>query len=634
MTILEFLTLVPEEVSNTDIIGGKKAQISQEIKESIPLVLSTLSSFLITTENIDPASQQKALGCLQSWIQYGIDLEEVYPLIRQAMIFLGNESLFQSATDVVLEAIQQVAYTKYTTFRNDLLECFSSGWMKMMVNNCIAEEDDETAISLAKLFTGFGEAFTDFIASQLAAPNIGDLMNMIMQLTGFPGHFPADQEVTEIPLNFWYMLQETLFDDGIIPIRQEIAIVTDADDDVALDRANNPEKAMWNRQCGEVAMVIYRELVTIIKQKATFPEDSIWRSWPKGNSETTAFMQRVNKFNHSQDLEATLFCLKSVCEEIPAEEDTYIRQFFGPKVLERLPTSGDFRLQSTVLLLTGSLAEWLKIHPEFLPAVMNYIVPCLSIPRLSLSAATAFSDICDTCRESLTDALDSLMHSNTMQKVVESVADVIQVLSPEQAIAPLMALAGDILQGVGKALSVAKEAPAEAREVILSQLQYLSACCRGIQSPNDDYQSISARNSSYDTFANGQLTAMYAKVDGFHQFTSAIYASVQEIAATWQNDEEIMKALSHFIESGIRSTSPLLTLRFDDLVTLVITSYQHTGFGCWLHTATLCMTVYGGHEPNYPRLRDLLGSMTEKTLGFIGTVEGKIWQLKVERVAS
>ncbi|KAI9488680.1 armadillo-type protein [Zychaea mexicana] len=588
MTILEFLTLVPEEVANTEIIGGKRAQITQELKESIPLVISTLSSFLISiTENSGESTlHQKALGCLQSWIQYGVDFQEVYPLVRQSMMLLGNDDLFQSATDVLLEAMQQPSYTRYNTLRNDLLDCFSSDGMKLKLTDCISEEDDETAISLAKLLTGFGETFTDFIASQFASPKISVLLEMIMQLTDFPGHFPADQEVSEVPLNFWYMLQETLFDDGIIPIRQQ--------------------QAIWNRQCGEEAMIVYRELVSVIKRKAAFPEDSVWRSWPKG-----------------KDLEATMFCLKSICEEVPADEDTYIRQFFGPKVLERLPTSEDFRLQNTVLLLTGALAEWLKIHPEFLPPVMNYIVPCLSVQRLSMSAATAFSDICDTCRESLTDALDSLMHANIMQKVVESVADVIQVLPPDRAIAPLMALAGDILQGVGKALTVAKEAPAEAREVILAQLQYLSACCRGIQSPNDDYQSLSARNSNYDNFANGQLAAMYAKVDGFHQFTSAIYDSVQHIAATWRDDEEIMKTLSHYIEAGIRSISPLLTLAFDDLAVLTVTNYQSTGFACWLHTATLIMTVYGGHETNYPRLRDLLGSLTEKTLGFIGTVEGK-----------
>ncbi|KAI9244489.1 armadillo-type protein [Phascolomyces articulosus] len=626
MTILEFLTLVPEEVSNTEIIGGKRAQVLQELKDGIPLVLSTLSSFLITTSSdtdVDVIVQQKALGCLQSWIQYGVDFEEVYLLIRQSMLFLGNEQLFRNAADVLLETMQQSSYAKYNTLRNDLLECFSSDEMRLKLTNCIAEEDDEVGILLAKLLTGFGETFTEYISDHLAAPSMIALLNMIMQLTDFPGYFPTDQEVSEIPLNFWYVLQETLFDDGIIPIRQQVSIVTDADDDVVVDRATtHSEHIAWIRQCGETAMAVYRELVSVMKRKAAFPEDSIWQSWPKGAPILAPGLIYKISILFFQDLEATMFCLKSICEEIPPDENTYIREFFGPKVLGRLPTNGDFRLQNTTLLLMGSLAEWLKLHPEFLPPVMNYIVPCLSVPRLSMSAASAFSDICDTCRESLTDELESLMHSNIMQKVVESVADVIQVLSPERAIAPLMALAGDILQGVGKALNAIEDASIDSREIILAQLQYLSACCRGIQSPNDDYQSLSARNSNYDNFANGQLETLYAKVDGFQQFTSAIYSSVQQIATAWRDDEEIMKALTHFIEAGVRAINPLLTLSFDDLIGLIITSYQATGFGCWLHTATLIITVYGGHEANYSRLCNLLGSLTERTLGFIGSIEG------------
>ncbi|KAG2223171.1 hypothetical protein INT45_011517 [Circinella minor] len=677
MAVLEFLTLVPEEVSNTEIIGGKRAQISQELKNSIPLVLSTLSSFLSTSDHIDITVQQKALNCLQSWIQYGVDFEDVYPLVRHTMMFLGNEELFQYAAEVILETMQQSSYGRYNTLRDDLLDCFSSDGMKLKLTTCITEEDDETGISLAKLLTGFGETYTEFISSQLAASNINTLLNMLMQLTDFPGNFPADQEVSEIPLNFWYMLQETLFDDGIVPIRHEqVAIVTDVDDDVAvLDHSETiPQQIAWKQQCGETAMAVYRELVTVIKRKAAFPEDSVWRSWPKDIKEkfrrcrrdlgdtminpyyilrdellnillvhTTNLLDQLNNPPSSllQDLEATMFCLKSICEEIPADENTYIREFFGPKVLGRLPTTtnDDFRLQNTILLLTGSLAEWLKVHPEFLAPIMNYIVPCLSISRLAMSAASAFSDICDICRESLTGELDSLMHvygamansmieSNIMQKVVESVADVIQVLPPERAIAPLMALAGDILHGAGKALNSStitedsnNNDEEAARQVILAQLHNLSACCRGIQSPSDDYQSLSARNSNYDSFANGELITLYSKVDGFHQFTTAIYTSVQQIVTGWRHDEDIMKALTHFIEAGIRSINPLLTLAFDDVIALTVTSYQQTGFACWLHTATLIITVYGGYKPNYHQLRDLLGSLTEKTLDFIGSVD-------------
>jgi hypothetical protein len=167
-------------------------------------------------------------------------------------------------------------------------------------------------------------------------------------------------------------------------------------------------------------------------------------------------------------LEAVLFCLKSVSEEINTTENQYVCRFFGPEVLGRLPADGDSRLKSTVLRVMGSvfirkrkkteelnhvvlgaLSEWLHSHPEYLNSTMNYIVPCLSDAALAPAASSAFSDICDNCRQELVGELDTLMNvytamskshirTNIMQKVVESVADVIQVLPPENVMAPLM----------------------------------------------------------------------------------------------------------------------------------------------------------------------------------------------------
>ncbi|KAG0181559.1 hypothetical protein DFQ29_007920 [Apophysomyces sp. BC1021] len=614
LTILEFFTLVPEEMSNAEILGGRKYDSGRD----------------------------------------------VYPLLRQTMVFTSHEDLFEPATEVLLEAMQQSSWAKYMTLRDDLLSCFTNEWMR--------KEDGETGRSLAKLFSTFGETFTDFLALQLANPNVSLLLDMIMQLTAFPGHFPADQEVSDIPLNFWYVLQETLFDHGIVPVRQGPSDVRDGDDDVSLENDSTVDQKIWIRRCGEAAVMVYRQLVTTLIQKAAFPEVSVWDSWNRGElfivsvcfriyrrdlgdtminpyyvlrDQMTAILlqQAVAVLNQwdsthlpSQRLEATLFCLKSISEEIPADADAHITQFFGSDVLARLPQNNDFRLKNTTLLLMGSLAEWLKKHPEFLPSVMNFIVPCLSSPKLAPAAASAFADICDTCRGSLIDELDSLMHvygamaacqipANIMQKVVESVADVIQVLPPERAITPLMTLTGDIIQVITKALNAVKNEPETARLAILTQLQYLSACCRGIQSPNDDYQSLSARNSAYDAYANGQLAAMFANIDGFAQITAAIRESTQQIAVVWGGDEQVMKALAHFLESGIRSTSPLLALAFQDLVTLVEANYTRAPFSCWLDTTTFMMTVYGGKEENAARLRDLLGLLTEKTLGFINGTE-------------
>lgn len=177
------------------------------------------------------------------------------------MSLLGDEVLFESAVEVLLESMQQPSWAKYQTYRNELLACFTSHDMKEKFTASITEQDEETAKLLAKIFTSFGETYTDYIVTQLTNPQIHLLMSMIIQLTGFEGYFPIDQEVSEIPLNFWYVLQETLFDESVLPAKQ-------GDEDST---------------GGQTALAMYREIVKILIKNARYPEEDVWNSWSKGS---------------------------------------------------------------------------------------------------------------------------------------------------------------------------------------------------------------------------------------------------------------------------------------------------------------------------------------------------------------
>jgi hypothetical protein len=237
------------------------------LKENIPLVLSTLSTLLFSAESTS-VIHQKSLRCLQSWIQYGFNLEDGYPILQKVMSLLGDPVLFEPAVEVLLESMQQSAWSRYQTYRDELLACFTSDGMKAKFEASIAEEDEETARLLAKLFTTFGEAYTDYIVKQLARPDVNWLMNMIIQLTGFEGYVPVDQEVSEIPLNFWYIMQETLFDEDVLPVRHT--------------ENTSDANALWIVTCGQTAMAMYRELVKILIKNAGYPDEGTWTSWNKG----------------------------------------------------------------------------------------------------------------------------------------------------------------------------------------------------------------------------------------------------------------------------------------------------------------------------------------------------------------
>lgn len=90
-------------------------------------------------------------------------------------------------------------------------------------------------------------------------------------------------------------------------------------------------------------------------------------------------------------------------------------------------------------------------------------------------------------------------------------------------------------------LSVAPADQAAAAQNVQAQLQYLTACCRGLQSPNDDYQSLMARNAAYDMFASGSINVLYESVPGASELSRTINDTITQIVYMYSKDPETTK---------------------------------------------------------------------------------------------
>lgn len=53
------------------------------------------------------------------------------------MELLASDDLFEAAADVLLEGMQQGSWTRYNSFRDGLLSCFTSDGMKNKFDICI-----------------------------------------------------------------------------------------------------------------------------------------------------------------------------------------------------------------------------------------------------------------------------------------------------------------------------------------------------------------------------------------------------------------------------------------------------------------------------------------------------------------
>ncbi|CAG8484811.1 9963_t:CDS:10, partial [Acaulospora colombiana] len=625
LPVLEFLTVVPEEVLRADLVGERKAKVNQELIDATPRVLSTLKSLLSSHQahqERDVQIKQKSLKCLQSWILYGVPFESLYPLIDDVINLFPIESTNDQATEVLVEFLSQPRITSYqNTVCGKMLDCLTSEWAKTQIMTAVNDSNEAPARNLCRLLTTFGDSFSDYIAIHFLRQDVMVYLEMML---------------IEMPLQFWYLLHESLVDSDVIP-------VNGGDDS---DGASSSITLQEAQKIRETSIVVFRRLSEILRSKVQYPPDDEWSEWLKDVKERFKIYRRdvgdtlMNSYyilrnqmlaflvdlaamqlnapgrdpSLWQDLESTLFCLNSIAEAVDYKENVFLPRLFGPDVFEKLPTQGNYRLRNTALSLIGSYAEWLKNHPRQILFALNYIVPALGDSETAFTASLSFKEVCDICRDSLVNDIDGLMHIYVVvgphiqprekQKVIESIADVIQKLPPEKMIAPLSVITDQIIQTLrevimlGKQVLVAVKSPSE---TVITHLEYLTCCCRGIQPPDDEV--ITLDENERDS-QNGEISISQSRLSGALSDISNI------VAETWDQDDEVIE----FINTGVRTTANLLSIPFEVIISIVQISYLRSPHSCLLDTAAQVVTVFGSNNRYSNDLRNMLGEITTITI--------------------
>ena len=89
----------------------------------------------------------------------------------------------------------------------------------------------------------------------MATPRSVALLKHLLLFTGYPGHFPVDEEVSELTLTSWGMLQEEMAEEGLINVEGPAA---GAGREVLIAAADH------------------------IRRKVQWPHMQELKSWPKG----------------------------------------------------------------------------------------------------------------------------------------------------------------------------------------------------------------------------------------------------------------------------------------------------------------------------------------------------------------
>ncbi|KAF9106342.1 hypothetical protein BGX29_009759 [Mortierella sp. GBA35] len=674
MALLEFLTIVPEELGRVEIEPTKKVQLLNEVTNGLPVIISFIQEILVGSTSV--SSKPKALVCLRSWVQYGIPFDVIQPILGLALNSLLDDSTFDAAAEVWSEIMSSKSAARHQdTICEGLMPCFASEWARAKHLESVQAESEDISRSLCQLLSTFGDNFSDWIAAKFIRPDIQIYLEMMMGFAGFPGYYAEDETTSDMTLNFWYMLQESLSELSAEDLEEDGGRESlDEDRQIILSTISSASSITGldkpSLQAIRTASIhVYIRLTEVLRKKLEFPIQRDWLSWTRDiRQEFSGHRQEIadtliNSYHvlHEQilsllidtcalqldgiqnasvsgtnllenaqlelelvRLEATLYCLKALSEVVPHTESVQMPRFFSDQIFGRLPTNVVCRARETALTLIGSYADWFKVHPQFLLPALNFVIPALEVPQLAPYAAKALKNICDTCRESLVEAIDAFMtvfanvekaiDPSIKGSVVYSIATVIQTLPVERSIGPFVGLLGDIFTRSNECLETRKQrleggnsetavtqvttATGETEleplsALMLVQLEFLLSCCKGLQSPaEDEIRTGDERIQLYQRIADDRARIL-ASGGMAVELARSMEQVIQGVVMMWPHEAEIIEKVCQIVKTMMTATqlSPLY-LPFPVLIRVIESGFRQHAYPCWLDAAAKIVSVY------------------------------------------
>ncbi|KAI9204779.1 armadillo-type protein [Polychytrium aggregatum] len=317
LSLLEFLTVLPEEMQNAHMIPTRKSVFENELSSSTGVVLATLQRILSLpiAEGISQPIlmlKQSALGCLRNWISHIIFAQSatsVNVILDLVIPHLSFPGTFERSADALVELISfrtMAAYEK--TICNFMMGILTKGWLRNELERAIRETDEHTAKVICNILVELGLNFTPYFVKNFLRDDVQVFYEMILACTNFEGYYAGDQELSALTLEFWAIFCETLLDPRII---QRPGVEEDGLEDLITDpvtgepvlSATNLHPSDADRvfakhtpvrspagatesesmRIFEAAKVLLVRAVVAWMSKITFPEDETWNEW---NSDT------------------------------------------------------------------------------------------------------------------------------------------------------------------------------------------------------------------------------------------------------------------------------------------------------------------------------------------------------------
>ncbi|XP_064476844.1 importin-13-like isoform X2 [Ornithodoros turicata] len=392
--LLELLTVIPEEHLKLQSTEQDSCKASRAGLDSASNVVF---SFLESRSDMG----HQTLRCYSSWVQLSLDPESHLSLLPRLMQAVTDPELCCAASEALTDVVRHPDAPQFPDFMLQMVDNLAE--LKEFLNKMAAAKEMELCKAVYRILIALGQSHPDLLVDTLLTKpqhkdNVLTIINLVLQCSGTPGHFPVDEKCSSQALGFWHALQyevsiaERPREEAplLLPVWQALVDTLLRKVQLPLDDSQWAEEdrdalRSYRRDIGEFLWylydVLYESMLPDLVEQLRVSADAFRKdpaTWPQ--------------------LEARLFVFESLVVSVGKEGYGYVEEVLAG-ILPALPVHP--KVTPTALACIGAYGEWLNGCPETLQAVLPMLSASLHANELAPAATLALKEVAQDCRGTL-----------------------------------------------------------------------------------------------------------------------------------------------------------------------------------------------------------------------------------------
>lgn len=618
--LLETIRVLPEEFFSSNLAQNRRSLLRQELTKGLHHVLTLIQSLMSPPSPED--IQEQALKCFSSWVEFGVPIMEGESVILQVFQSLQNPHLFDSAVESLVNVFSHPDSHRFPyTIQKFLPHVLQ---LSEMFKKATESTDMDVCQGICQIVVALAENHTKLIIDAALCQdeerrnNVLNLVRMVLACSSIPGHFPVDEDFSNMPFTFWYVLQDEILESD--PSRCQLLL--------------------------PIIQPFFFSLVEVLLIKVQYPDDQMYSSWTADELEQfrcyrqdigdtmmysfsilrepllgylySVLASCVDKNQTStvrwQMAEGIFFLFGSVAESVDLEES-----MFMPNVLNLIPKLpfDNIKFISTALYMVGSFGEWLNCHPDILGSVIPLVLQGLTNSEVATAATMSLKDV---TRENLDhivpyvhqilsssqNALNSnILKSKDCIRLMCSIGQVLSVLEFEEIMQYLNAILTPHLQQMDE---LSKQEPSTAvKNAILLKLKMLTWL----------FQSLDTDREQVENGDDGEEKTVKVKSDKpkpVFVVLQQVAPIIQALVTKWIADDSIIEAVCELFKRSLRTLMDDFTGIAQDVSQMLIQMYQAVTHKAILDLSKQLILMFG-QDTGYIEMSNMLfKALSDKTL--------------------